>query len=138
MKGKIIKNTLVFLVIFISAVSYSGCKKQAKCGCGKDILFSLDTNTIFQYSDITFTSGGATAYFQIYNGIYYDTYYFCNPSEWYAVYDSMAGVGQVKLRGDVYCDCSYINSQSNNSSYTYYKIYNIQVTLLAPHLYGKK
>jgi predicted small secreted protein len=138
MKSKIIHNILVILIILLSAISYSGCKKQAKCGCGKDILFSIDTTQAFLYSAIKYESDGAIGYFQIYNGIYYDTYYFCNPSEWYAAYDSLVGIDQVKLGGDVYWDCSYINSQSNSSYYSYYKIYQVQINLLKPYLYGKK
>jgi predicted small secreted protein len=135
-KSKIIHNILVILIILLSAISYSGCKKQAKCGCGKDILFSIDTNQAFQYSTIIYD--GEVGKFLIYNGMAYDTYFFCNPSEWHAVYDSLEGVDQIKIGGDVYWDCSYINSQSNSSYYSYYKIYQVQVNLLKPYLYGKK
>lgn len=136
MKSKIIHNILVILIILVSAISYSGCKKQAKCGCGKDVLFSLDTNQAFSYSAITYS--GEVGSFVVYNGLSYDTYFFCNPSEWHATYDSLEGSDQVKIGGDVYWDCSYINSQSNSYNYSYYKIYQIQVNLLKPYLYGKK
>jgi predicted small secreted protein len=136
MKSKIIHNILVILIILVAAVSYSGCKKQAKCGCGKDVLFSLDTNQAFLYSTIQYQ--GEVGSFMIYNGMSYDTYYFCNPSEWHAVYDSLKGADQIRIGGDVFWDCSYINSQSNSYNYSYYKIYQVQVNLLEPYLYGKK
>jgi hypothetical protein len=136
MKSKIIHNILVILIILLSAISYSGCKKQAKCGCGKDVVFSYDS-AFFNYSDITFSENGATGSFQQYNGIYYDTYYFCNPKEWYAIYDSIQDIEQILISGDVFWDCSYVNSQSYSYN-SYYKVYNIQVTQMIPYLYGKK
>jgi|WetSurMetagenome_2_1015567.scaffolds.fasta_scaffold235609_1 hypothetical protein len=139
-----IRKLLVILIIAIPVVSYSGCKKQPKCGCDGDVLFSI-TDQVFDHSTVVYNTSGSNAYFFVYSGLgaYYDTYYFCNPSEMFTKYSSIASDEQVKLSGDVYWDCSYVTSASSSSSsssyyYSYYKVYNIKVTALESSLYGKK
>jgi hypothetical protein len=139
--GHNIRKLFVVLIILLPVVSYTGCKKQSKCGCDGDVLFSV-TKELFDHSSIVYSTNGATAYFLIYNSAYYDTYYFCNPSAMYSTYQSMGTKDQVELSGDVYWDCSYVSNASSSSSsssyYSYYKVYNINVTELASSLYGKK
>jgi hypothetical protein len=135
MKMYIFRKILVILIMVLPLVSWSGCKKQAKCGCGKDVLFSLE-NELMNKSSITFGASGASASFTI----GYSTYIFCNPIEMYAIYSTMKSDDQLLLSGDAFWECSYL-MQSGGSSYSYsyyYKVYNIQVTKMEPYLYGKK
>jgi len=137
--GYKIRKLLVVLIILLPVVSYTGCKKQARCGCSGDVLYSI-TDQIFDHSSIHYNASGTNAYFLIYSGYYYDTYYFCNPSEMFAAYNSINSNDQVKLSGDLYWDCSYVSqaSQSNSYQQSYYKVYNIKVTKIESSLYGKK
>ncbi len=137
MNSYLIRKILVAAIILLPVFSFNGCKKQAKCGCGKDILFTI-YDEIMDYSSITYGSNGATASFAIYNGVSYDYYHFCNPTEMYPAYTDLSGQTQIKLSGDVFWDCTYMMNSSNSSYYSYYKIYNIQVTGMKSSLYGKK
>ena len=137
MTSYLVRKILVIAIILLPVFSFNGCKKQAKCGCGKDILFSI-TDEILDYSSIIYASGGATASFSISNGVASDYYHFCNPNEMYEKYMSLAGQNQVKISGDVFWDCTYMMNQSNSYYYSYYKIYNIEVTDMKSSLYGKK
>jgi hypothetical protein len=136
-----LRKLLIMLIILVPVVSYSGCKKQPKCGCSGDTITTL-TGEVFDHSAIVYNSTGTSAYFYIYSGsIYYDTYYFCNPSAMYSKYEAIGSNEQLKLSGNVYWDCSYLSSTSNSSSssvYSYYKVYDILVTDLGASLYGKK
>ena len=133
MKKHLIRKIIVALIIILPVFSWSGCKKQAKCGCGKDVLFAI-TKKIVNRSDIVYSTDGATA--QFVSG--YDTYYFCNPEEIYDTYNSLSGQDQILISGDVFWECQYLMSASNSTYYSYYKVYNIQVTALEGYLYGKK
>lgn len=134
MKFYIFRKIIIALVIIISAVSYSGCKKQPKCGCQGDKLFSFP-ETLFDYREINYIDS-TSAYF---TQDLYNTYYFCNPSEMYHTYHDLAGQNQLVLSGDVYWNCSYLmNSSGSSYYYQYYKIYDIHVTGMRSHLYGKK
>lgn len=134
MKLFIFRKILIALIILIPVVSYSGCKKQARCGCKGDQLISI-TEELFDYNAIHYIDS-SSAYFQ--KGIY-DTYYFCNPSEMYSVYKDLSGQDQVLLSGEVFWNCSYMmNSSGSSYYYQYYKIYDIHITGLKSYLYGKK
>jgi hypothetical protein len=137
MNSYLIRKIIIAVIILLPVFSFNGCKKQVKCGCGKDILFSISDN-LMDYSSLTYSSNGATAYFTVFNGVSYDYYHFCNPSEMYPTYTGLSGQTQLKLSGDVYWDCTYMMNSSNSYSYSYYKVYNIQVTGLKSSLYGKK
>ncbi len=132
MIGNIIRKILVILIMVLPVI-YSGCRKQDKCGCGKDTLFSL-TDEPLNYSSLIYNSGGSNAYFQ--SGM--DTYYFCNPGEMYPIYSTLKTGDQVLISGDVFWECNYLYSASNYSYQMYYKVYQIQVKELKTYLYGKK
>lgn len=123
---------LVALVIIIPAVSFDSCKKQEKCGCDGDILFSIDKK-LLNYSEIRVLSEGSSMYFTI----GYDTYYFCNPVEMYEEYKKINSNDQILISGNLYWDCNYVSQTSQSSYYNYYKYYNIDVTELKSYLYGK-
>lgn len=129
----IVRKIFVVLIIILPFVSWSGCKKQAKCGCGKDVLFTRDS-LLINRSSIIYSEGGATAYFQ--DG--YSTYYFCNPGEMYPVFNELSSENQLYLSGEVFWECNYLMNSSSSYYYQYYKVYNIQVTAMVPNVYGKK
>jgi hypothetical protein len=133
MRGYILRKFLVAFIFIAPAVSYTGCKKQARCGCDKDVLFSLVDESI-DYSALIFNSDGTTGYFQI----GYDTYYLCNPVELYAKYKTFAPGDQILMTGAAFWECNYLYNSSNYSYSSYYKVYNIRVTDLKVYLYGKK
>jgi predicted small secreted protein len=117
MKGNMLRKILILIIFVAPAVSYTGCKKQAKCGCGKDVLFTLtnepshvmfnETYTSIQFSTLTDP---------------YSTYNFCNPSEMKEKLADYKTGDELLVSGHVYWNCSYVN-QSSNSSYggSYYR-----------------
>ncbi len=137
MTSYIIRKLFIVVIIILPVLFFQGCKKQVKCGCGNDILFSID-NELMNYESLMYSTNGESASFLIYNGIYYDTYIFCNPEEMFSTYTDLAGEKQVLISGDVFWDCNYMMSASNSYYYSYYKIYNIQITKMKSYLYGKK
>ena len=139
MKLYIFRKILVVLIIILPVFSWSGCKKQVKCGCDGDILRSMDEE-LMDRSKIIYSADGSSAYFSVSNGYYSnDTYYFCNPGEMYPKFKELEGEDQIILSGDLYWECTYMMNSSSSSYYSYYyKVYNINVTELKSYLYGKK
>ncbi len=137
MTSYLIRKIVISAIILLPVFSFQGCKKQVKCGCGKDILFSID-NQLMDYSTISYYPNGESASFAVYNGIYYDTYIFCNPQEMFSHYSDLEGEEQILISGDVFWDCTYMMNSSNSYYYSYYKIYNIEITGMKSYLYGKK
>lgn len=137
-----IQKIIAALLILLPVIIYTDCRKQPKCGCSGDSINTL-ADEVISKSTIVYNDSGTNAYFFVYTmgGVYYDTYYFCNPSEMYAKYQAIGSNSEVKVSGDVYWDCSFVSSASSSGSssyyYAYYKIYNIKVTDLSSSLYGK-
>jgi len=133
MAGYIIRKISVLLIVILPVIFNFACKKQPKCGCGKDVVFSL-TNEPLSYNSLIYSEGGTNAYFMI--GM--DTYYFCNPGEMYPEYSKLRSGDQLLISGDVYWECNYLYSTSNYSYYNYYRVYQVQVKEMKAYLYGKK
>lgn len=133
MSKYIIRKLAVVLIILLPLFSWSGCKKQAKCGCGKDVLWTI-TKQVLDRSSLVFGVDGATASFSV----GYDTYFFCNPVEMYPVYNSLSGEDQILISGDVFWECTYLMNSGSSQYYQMYRVYNIQVSALEAYLYGKK
>lgn len=133
MRGNVIRKILVVLIFIIPVVSYSGCKKQARCGCDKDVLFSLENEPV-EYNQLQYNQEGTTATFSV--GL--STYIFCNPVEMYEKYKTFSTGDQMLITGDVFWECNYLYSSSNYSYQSYYKVYQVHVTDLKVYLYGKK
>jgi hypothetical protein len=134
----LIHKILVAAIILIPLFSWSGCKKQARCGCGKDVVSSIDSMLI-DHSKISFGPNGASAYFSLTNAYgYYDTYYFCNPLDFYSKYTKMNTNDQMILSGKLFWECQFMMNSSNSYYTQYYKVYNIEVTQMEAYLYGKK
>lgn len=133
MRGPIIRKILVVLIIIAPIFSYSGCKKQAKCGCGKDVLFELTKEP----ANVYFNSDGTSIYLTRYGNMY-DTYNFCNPGEMFLGFTGYKSGDLLEVSGHVYWDCTYLYQSSNYSYQSYYKVYTIQVTEAVKSPYGKK
>lgn len=133
MRGKTIRKILVVLIIIAPAFYYTDCKKQPKCGCGKDILFTLNNASVNVY----FNATGTIMSFQTLGDLY-STYDFCNPSEMFPKLADAKSGDVLLVSGSVYWDCTYVYQSSNSSYVNPYKKYNVQVTDLSLDLYGKK
>ena len=128
---KTIRKVLVALIIIIPVFSYEGCKKQVRCGCGQDVLYTLTGTSAYIYWSTT-----ANIYFQIV-GDAYSTYYFCNPSEMAPNLVNAKSGDILLVSGKVYWDCNYVYQSSNSSYQSMYKVYQVQVSSLSLDLYGK-
>jgi hypothetical protein len=131
MRGNIIRRILVALIIFAPAFSYTGCKKQAKCGCGKDVLSTLAATSCYIY----WTDGATITAIVV--GDAYSTYVFCNPSEMFPKLADAKTGDILQVSGSAYWDCTYVSQSSNSSYQSLYKTYDIQVTDMSINLYGK-
>ena len=132
MSGKIIRKLAIALIILAPVISYTGCKKQPKCGCGKDALRTIANVPAYIYwqtsASITFMVVGDA----------YSTYYFCNPSEMYPNLKDAKSGDILLVSGHVYWNCQYVYQSSNSSYYNPYQAYDVQVTGLTLDLYGKE
>ena len=127
----IIRKILIALIFILPAISYSGCRKQAKCGCGKDVLFNLTNQSAYVY-----WSNDQNVSFMIV-GDAYSTYYFCNPSEMYQNLKDAKSGDILSVSGHVYWNCAYAMQASNSAYQSVYKVYDCQGTGLTLNLYGK-
>jgi len=133
MRGKVIKKILVVLIILAPVFSHPGCKKQAKCGCDGDVLYSL-TN---KQATVYFNETGTNITFSTTDNPY-ATYNFCNPGEMFPKFTNYKSGDELLISGHVYWECNYLYQSSNSSYQSYYKVYMIYVTDVTVNLYGKK
>ena len=132
--GNLVRKIFIILLIAIPAFTFTDCKKQKKCGCGKDVLFSLTESPC----NVFYNETGTIIYLQAV-GDPYSTYSFCNPVEMYPKIKDYTSGEELLVSGHVYWDCNYVWQSSNNSYQTsMYKQYNIQVTDAYLDMYGKK
>jgi hypothetical protein len=133
MRRSLLRKILVGLIIIAPLISYPGCKKQVRCGCGKDVLFTLDHRQATVYYNET----GTTITFNTLDDPY-STYNFCNPGEMFPKFTDFKSGDVLLVSGDVFWECNYLYQTSNYAYQTYYKVYMIQVTDVTMDLYGKK
>jgi hypothetical protein len=131
MTGNTFKRILVALIIIAPIITYSDCKKQARCGCGKDALSTFAGTSCYIY----WTDGATITAMAV--GDAYSTYIFCNPSEMFPNLKDAKSGDVLQVSGPVYWDCNYVYQSSNSSYQSIYKTYDIQVTALSLNLYGK-
>ena len=131
MIGNTIRKIFVVLIIVAPTLSYTGCRKQARCGCGKDVLRTITNVSAYVYWDT-----GATISFQTVGDVY-STYTLCNPSEMFPKLANAKYGDILQLSGTVYWDCNYVYQSSNSSYQSSYRTYDIQTTDLFLNLYGK-
>ena len=48
----VIRKLLVIAVILMPVAGYSGCKKQPRCGCGKDVILTLTKEPVQMYFSV--------------------------------------------------------------------------------------
>lgn len=133
MRGYFIRKLLLSLIIIVPVFSSTDCKKQPKCGCEGDMLFTLSKTQAMVY----FNEDGTSISFQTLNDSY-SSYNICNPSDMFPGM-SDANSGDILLvSGTVYWDCTYLYQSSNSSYQNPYKVYSVQGTEILLDLYGKK
>jgi hypothetical protein len=135
MKSYFSGKLLVVFIVLAPLVIDFGCKKQPKCGCGKDMIFSLED----QPSTIFYMVEGSYASFQPDLGVGGATYIFCSPGRWIdtLVLKNYPSGSRLLLTGKAYYDCTYLIN-SGNYSYQLPPTYQVEVTSLKPDNYGKK
>jgi hypothetical protein len=133
MIGHIIRKLLVIMIILAPVVSYTGCKKQAKCGCDGDVLFTLSK----VQANVYFNETGTTITFTTVDNPY-STYNFCNPGEMFPKLTDAKSGDVLLVSGSAYWECNYLYQSSNMSYQNYYKVYMVKVTDVVSDLYGKK
>lgn len=133
MKFRIIRKFFLILIVVLPAFSVTDCKKQPKCGCKGDALFTLTREQATVYYNET----GTNITFTTLNNPY-STYNFCNPEEMFPkMADSKSG-DILLVSGQVFWNCNYAYQSSNYYYQNYYKVYDITVTEVFSDLYGKK
>lgn len=132
MRGLIIRKILVVLIMLAPVLSYTGCKKQAKCGCDGDVLFSLTKVQAYVY----WTSAASITCVSMSDP--YSTYNFCNPGEMFPKLKDYKSGDLLLVSGQAFWECNYLYQSSNYSYGSYYKVYMIQVSDVSVDLYGKK
>jgi hypothetical protein len=132
MRGQIIRKILVVLIMLAPVFSYTGCKKQAKCGCDGDVLFSLTQVQAYVY----WTSAASITCMTMSDP--YSTYNFCNPGEMFPKLKDYKSGDLLLVSGQAFWECNYLYQSSNYSYGSYYKVYMLQVSDVTVDLYGKK
>jgi YHS domain-containing protein len=138
MKSIIQRKSIIVLIILTPLIADLGCKKQPKCGCGKDVLFEINQGTANVY--YTESSRSAFFYSTMSTG---STYYFCNPGKWIdtlKTFKTDPKTGQLYpllISGKAYYECSYL---MNSGNYGYYipPVYQVEVTAIEENNYAKK
>lgn len=132
MKSFILRKSIIGLIILIPLVADLGCKKQPKCGCGKDVIFELTDGT----ANVYYTVSSRTAYFysSLSSG---SVYYFCNPGKWIDELAKFTSGQELLVSGKVFYECNYLMNAGN---YGYYvaPTYQVDVTSVKENNYGKK
>jgi hypothetical protein len=132
MKFVVLRKLIIILIILTPLAINFGCKKQKKCGCGKDVLFTIDAGQAYVYYD----EATSSAYFFPYvtTG---STYYFCNPGAMMSTLKKHTSGQLLLVSGKVYYECNYYMNAGN---YGYYvpPVYQVDVTEIREDSYGKK
>jgi hypothetical protein len=129
-------NRLIVVFIIIAPLLFDqGCKKQQKCGCGKDVIFEITKGQVI----VSYIESSKTAYFL--SSTSYDSYYyFCNPGRWIdtlkILTNNMQGQ-ELLVWGKAYYECTYL---MNSGNYGYYipPTYQVEVTRIEKNNYSKK
>jgi hypothetical protein len=114
MKRSSRKLIIIFLFLF-PLLAYQGCKKQPKCGCGKDVIFELKNakSYIQQKSE-----GFIAFYSDVYQGA---TFYFCRPETWIDSLNNLNTSNYLLISGKAY----------------YEPVYQVEVSSVKEDNYGK-
>lgn len=123
---------LIVLIIIFPAITDLSCKKQPKCGCGKDVIFTLNDEAATVY----FSTVTKQAYFYPISSTDGSTFYFCNPGEMMSTLSKYKSGDLFLVSGNAYYECTYIMNNGNNGYYLP-PVYQVKVTSLKEDLYGK-
>jgi hypothetical protein len=132
MKSVILRKSIIVLIILTPLFTDLGCKKQPRCGCGKDVIEAITEGSAYVY----YSASARSAYF-------YDaaldgsTYWFCNPSQWLDTLQKYPSGQMLLVTGNVYYDCTYYMNNSNLGYYTP-PVYQVIVSDVKKNNYAKK
>jgi hypothetical protein len=132
MKSFLFRKSLIFLIIIAPLILDMGCKKQKRCGCGKDVIFEITDGP----ASVSYIESSKTAYFYASNSVG-SIYYFCNPGKWIDFLKTYPQGQTLLVTGKVYYECQYL---MNSGNYGYYipPTYQVDVTGLKEDNYSKK
>ncbi len=133
MRGIILRKILVALIMIAPVFTVTDCRKQEKCGCDGDALFTLNN----VQANVYFDEDGSNIQFTTLSNRY-DVYYFCNSTEMFPKLADAKTGDVLLISGQAYWDCMFMQQSSN---YSYYnsmsKRYQVVVTDVVLDLYGK-
>ena len=109
MRGNIIRKILVLFILIAPLVSYPGCKKQPKCGCGKDVLFTLTDAQATVYFNETGTVISFTTVMILIRHII-----FAIRTEMFPKMKDFTSGDDLLVSGHVYWECNYLYQSSNS------------------------
>ncbi|MDX9929664.1 MAG: hypothetical protein RBS37_07415 [Bacteroidales bacterium] len=128
------RRIVVFALLLLPLFVDMGCKKQARCGCGKDVVQTLTREPVNVYFSV---EDNTVSFVPLANSS--ATYYLCNPSEWVEYLSGFTSPAMLLVSGKAYWECNYLYNSSNYSYYQpLYRVYQIDVTAMEEDLYGKK
>lgn len=131
-RSRMLATLGLVLAVAILVAMTAGCKKQPKCGCDGDALDSLNLEHVF----ISYDEVNKTARFsRIWDN--YSIFYFCNPSQWISELSKFSQGEEILVSGEYFYECNYLMSSSNSYYYNYMRIYQIKVTAVLAHEWGK-
>lgn len=131
---RFLRKLVVALIIVFPVFASTDCKKQPKCGCDGDMLFTITR----EQATVYFNESGTNIQFSLLRDPY-STYYFCNPSEMFGRFSDIKNGDIVLISGHAFWECNFLYQSSNYSYNTsMYKVYQMQVTDVVSDLYGKK
>jgi hypothetical protein len=129
---RILANGAMALLLIAGVISSAGCKKQPKCGCDGDALDTLKLAHVY----ISYDAENKSAQFvPLWSN--YDIYYFCNPSDFMDELKTFEQGAEILVSGAYFYECNYLMNAGNGGSYSMYRIFQIQITDVAPYDYGK-
>lgn len=135
MKSFIFRKSIIVFIIVAPLLFDFGCKKQAKCGCGKDVIFTLDNKS----ANIYYSAQTRSASFTV-STAYGSTYYICSPGRWVdsLVLKNYTSGQNLLVSGKAYYDCTYLMNSSNYAYGQIPPVYQVEVTSIKEDNYGKK
>lgn len=132
MRFAFIRKLFVVLIIAAPVFTDLACKKQPKCGCGKDVVFEMINQSVNVYYDVANNGASFT------NPIdQYSSYSFCNAKEMMSTLSKYRSGSLLLLTGKAYYECNYLMNAGNNPYYAQYKVFLVEVSDVREILYGK-
>lgn len=140
MKSTISRKLLIVFIIIAPLIADIGCKKQPKCGCGKDVIFTLPpTTNEFPYkASVYYTETSSSIQFVPVGSISSGSIYMlCNPGEWIDTVKKYPSGSTWLISGEGFYECNYLMNSGNSGGYMT-PVYQVNVTDMKEDNYGKK